>query len=101
MPRYGGRAARPAPALFPALSAAARDLLTPQEPQIAQPAASGLSNREIGRQLYLSHRTIGAHLYRIYPKLGITSRGPVAGEAPAGRLRSGCRPLGPGTRRHE
>ncbi|MEV1076974.1 AAA family ATPase [Streptomyces sp. NPDC050211] len=51
------------------------DLLTPQELQIAQLAASGLSNREIGQQLYLSHRTIGAHLYRIYPKLGITSRG--------------------------
>ncbi|MGI5134919.1 MULTISPECIES: response regulator transcription factor [unclassified Streptomyces] len=51
------------------------DLLTPQELQIAQLAASGLSNREIGRQLYLSPRTIGAHLYRIYPKLGITSRG--------------------------
>ncbi|MER5296145.1 AAA family ATPase [Streptomyces pharetrae] len=51
------------------------DLLTPQELQIAQLAASGLSNREIGQQLYLSPRTIGAHLYRIYPKLGITSRG--------------------------
>ncbi len=51
------------------------DLLTPQELQIAQLAATGLSNREIGQQLYLSHRTIGAHLYRIYPKLGITSRG--------------------------
>lgn len=51
------------------------DLLTPQELQIAQLAATGLSNREIGQQLYLSPRTIGAHLYRIYPKLGITSRG--------------------------
>lgn len=51
------------------------DLLTPQELQIAQLAATGLSNREIGQQLYLSHRTIGAHLYRIYPKLRITSRG--------------------------
>jgi DNA-binding NarL/FixJ family response regulator len=51
------------------------DLLTPQELQIAQLAATGLSNREIGQQLYLSPRTVGAHLYRIYPKLGITSRG--------------------------
>jgi len=48
--------------------------LTPQELQIARMAASGLSNREIGRQLYLSHRTVGAHLYRAFPKLGITSR---------------------------
>ncbi|MGW5611581.1 response regulator transcription factor [Streptomyces sp. NPDC003753] len=51
------------------------ELLTPQELQIAQLAATGLSNREIGQQLYLSHRTVAAHLYRIYPKLGITSRG--------------------------
>jgi DNA-binding CsgD family transcriptional regulator len=48
--------------------------LSPQERQIAQLAAEGLSNREIGQRLYLSHRTIGSHLYRIFPKLGITSR---------------------------
>jgi DNA-binding CsgD family transcriptional regulator len=52
----------------------ARDQLTPQELQIAQLAAEGLSNREIGQQLYLSHRTISTHLYRVFPKLGITSR---------------------------
>lgn len=52
----------------------ARDQLTPQELQIAQMAAQGLTNREIGRQLFLSHRTVGSHLYRIYPKLGVTSR---------------------------
>ena len=37
-------------------------------------AASGMSNREIGQSLYLSHRTVGFHLYRLFPKLGITSR---------------------------
>jgi ATP/maltotriose-dependent transcriptional regulator MalT len=52
----------------------ARDLLSPQELQIAQLAAEGLSNREIGYRLYLSHRTVGAHLYRLFPKLGITTR---------------------------
>jgi DNA-binding CsgD family transcriptional regulator len=52
----------------------ARDQLSPQELQIAQLAAEGLSNREIGQRLYLSHRTVGSHLYRIFPKLGITSR---------------------------
>ena len=52
----------------------ARDELTPQELQIAQMAGEGLSNREIGQQLYLSHRTVGSHLYRVYPKLGVTSR---------------------------
>lgn len=50
------------------------DQLSPQDLQIAQMAATGLSNREIGQRLYLSHRTIGFHLYRIFPKLGITSR---------------------------
>jgi DNA-binding CsgD family transcriptional regulator len=53
----------------------ARDQLTAQELQIAQLAAVGLSNREIGQRLYLSHRTISTHLYRVFPKLGITSRG--------------------------
>lgn len=52
----------------------ARDQLTPQELQIVQMAAEGLSNREIGQSLYLSHRTVGSHLYRVFPKLGITSR---------------------------
>ena len=52
----------------------ARDQLTAQELQIAQLAAQGLSNREIGQRLFLSHRTISTHLYRVFPKLGITSR---------------------------
>lgn len=51
------------------------ELLTPQELQIAGLAAGGLSNREIGGQLNLSHRTVSSHLHRIFPKLGITSRG--------------------------
>jgi ATP/maltotriose-dependent transcriptional regulator MalT len=52
----------------------ARDQLTPQELQIIQMAAEGLSNREIGQKLYLSHRTVSSHLYRAFPKLGIASR---------------------------
>jgi len=62
----GERNGRPAPRVL--------DLLAPQELQIARLAAEGLSNREIGQQLYLSHRTVRNHLYRIFPKLGITSR---------------------------
>jgi DNA-binding CsgD family transcriptional regulator len=50
------------------------DQLTPQELQIIRLAAEGMSNREIGQRLYLSHRTVESHLYRVYPKLGITSR---------------------------
>jgi DNA-binding CsgD family transcriptional regulator len=52
----------------------ALEQLTPQEVQIAQMAADGLTNREIGQKLYLSHRTVGSHLYRLFPKLGVTSR---------------------------
>jgi DNA-binding CsgD family transcriptional regulator len=51
-----------------------RDALTPQELEIASLAAAGLSNKEIAKRLFLSPRTVGAHLYRIFPKLGITSR---------------------------
>jgi DNA-binding CsgD family transcriptional regulator len=62
----------------------ARDQLTAQELQIAQLAAQGLSNREIGQRLFLSHRTISTHLYRVFPKLGITSRTELSGAlAPA------------------
>lgn len=54
------------------------EALTEQELQIARLAAQGLSNREIGEQLFLSPRTIGSHLYRIFPKLGVTARGQIA-----------------------
>jgi DNA-binding CsgD family transcriptional regulator len=62
----GERAASPAPTALSTLSA--------QELQIARLASQGLSNKEIGQRLYLSPRTVGSHLYRIFPKLGITSR---------------------------
>jgi DNA-binding CsgD family transcriptional regulator len=48
--------------------------LTPQELHIAQLAAKGHSNKIIGARLYLSHRTVGYHLQRVFSKIGITSR---------------------------
>jgi DNA-binding CsgD family transcriptional regulator len=48
--------------------------LTPQELEIAMLAAAGLTNKQIGQRLFLSHRTVGTHLYQLFPKLGITSR---------------------------
>ncbi|MEV0440476.1 AAA family ATPase [Streptomyces spectabilis] len=48
--------------------------LTWQERRIADLAAGGLTNKEIGTRMQLSPRTVGSHLYRVFPKLGITSR---------------------------
>ncbi len=48
--------------------------LTPQERQIADRAAQGLTNRQIGAELFLSPRTVAYHLYNVFPKLGIASR---------------------------
>jgi DNA-binding CsgD family transcriptional regulator len=54
--------------------ARAADELTPQERQIAQMAARGLTNREIGERLFLSPRTVGFHLHNVFPKLQVTTR---------------------------
>jgi ATP/maltotriose-dependent transcriptional regulator MalT len=48
--------------------------LTSQELEIAQLAQLGLSNREIGSRIFLSHRTVEWHLRNIFGKLGVTSR---------------------------
>ncbi|MFE9899152.1 helix-turn-helix transcriptional regulator [Streptomyces achromogenes] len=61
-----------------ARAGAARDLLSPQELRIAELAGQGLSNRDIGERLGLSPRTIGAYLYRVFPRLGVTSRAQLA-----------------------
>ena len=48
-----------------------------------QTAAEGLSDREIGQQLFTPHRTVGYHLHRMFPKLGITSRSQLHAVLPA------------------
>ena len=50
------------------------DRLTPQEFEIAALAASGMTNKQIAERLFLSHRTVGGHLHRAFPKLGVTTR---------------------------
>lgn len=50
------------------------DALTPQELRVARLAAAGATNRDIGARLYISHRTVGHHLSRVFAKLGIACR---------------------------
>jgi DNA-binding CsgD family transcriptional regulator len=52
----------------------ALETLTPQEFQVARFVAAGGTNREVGAQLFLSHRTVSFHLHNVYRKLGVASR---------------------------
>jgi DNA-binding NarL/FixJ family response regulator len=64
-------------------------VLTARERAIATLAASGLSNKEIARRLQLSPRTVGTHLYRLFPKLGVTSRAALRDALAADPARAG------------
>jgi DNA-binding CsgD family transcriptional regulator len=74
------RAAGAAPVAVAADNPLAR--LTPQELQVVRLAAAGASNKQIGAQLFLSPRTVGYHLYKAFPKLGVTTREELARYAP-------------------
>ncbi|MFD2356780.1 LuxR C-terminal-related transcriptional regulator [Nonomuraea ferruginea] len=66
--RAAGEAAGDVPEADPAAA------LTPQELRIARLVAEGASSKDVAARLFLSPRTVEYHLYKIYPKLGITSR---------------------------
>jgi DNA-binding NarL/FixJ family response regulator len=59
--------------------------LTPQEAQIARLAQQGLTNAQIGTELFLSARTVEWHLHKAFGKLGIDSRGALEVELPRGQ----------------
>jgi hypothetical protein len=52
-------------------------VISDERREIATLAAAGLTNKQIGERLYLSHRTVATHLYQMFPKLGVTSRAPL------------------------
>lgn len=58
----------------PRVGESALNRLTPQEFAIVTLAASGLTNKQIAERLFLSARTVGGHLHRAFPKLGVTTR---------------------------
>jgi len=62
--RLVDRMRRPAPA----------DSLSPRELQVLRLVAKGLSNAEIGRELYISEATVKTHLLRTFAKLGVSDR---------------------------
>jgi DNA-binding NarL/FixJ family response regulator len=67
--------------------------LTSREKEVARLAAQGLSNQVIAHQLFLSVRTVEAHLSHVYTKLGVTGRAELAAFlAEAGTASSDNRP---------
>ncbi|BCJ56002.1 LuxR family transcriptional regulator [Actinoplanes sp. NBRC 14428] len=71
---WAARAAAPLRRAGEAVVGSAERVLTRQEATVAELAVSGLTNQQIAERLHISARTVASHLYRIFGKLGVTSR---------------------------
>ena len=72
--RCEGRGARQRPA-------SGWDSLTPTELKVVELVAEGLTNPQVGERLFISKRTVGAHLRNVFAKLGVATRAELAAEA--------------------
>ncbi len=64
---------------LPIVPSSGSPLLTSRERQIARMAGRGASNRDIAMEMGVSVRTVEGHLYQVFTKLGVTSRGDLTG----------------------
>lgn len=64
---------------LPIVPSSGSPLLTARERQIARLAGRGTSNRDIAHEMGVSVRTVEGHLYQVFTKLGVTSRGDLPG----------------------
>ena len=67
--------------LYFGISLIAAGLLTERELDVLRCVAEGMTNREVAERLYISTRTVGAHLERCMTKLGVSTRGAAVHEA--------------------
>lgn len=66
--------AEPAPAPAPPGPRGPLDVLTAREREVLSEVAGGLTNREIATRLFISEKTVGVHISRIFAKIGVHSR---------------------------
>ena len=82
---------------LPASGRRSVELLTPQELRVCELAARGMSNRAIGEHLFVSPRTVGAHLYAAFQKLGISTRRQLPAVLATATAPSAAPPVAPST----
>ncbi|MFZ0199670.1 MAG: response regulator transcription factor [Candidatus Sulfotelmatobacter sp.] len=85
-----------------AINFSGRQLLTPREEQVVAIVAEGMGNREVAHELNLSEHTVKKYLFRIFDKLGISSRVELVlyavhhGDPRQAEWLAGCDPAVPG-----